>query len=311
MYYFPASGVEADPLVLLLAAFVISLLTAPAGVSGAFLLLPFQVSVLGFTSPAVSPTNLIYNVVATPGGIYRYLRERRIVWPLAWTVIIGTLPGVFVGAVLRVRYLADPRAFKVFVGCVLLYLGARLLLEALGRPRGRGRHPPPGAGSDAGRLPVASVVRTTRISPRRIEYEFAGGRFSFDTVPVLLLSLVVGVIGGIYSIGGGSIIAPFLVLIFGLPVYTVAGAALIATFLTSAAGVLFFQILAATDLGAQSMVAPDWLLGAILGIGGLAGSYAGASAQRYLPDLWIRIVLGTLVILLAANYLSELLQTAG
>ena len=309
--YFPVSGVEANPLVLLLAAFVISLLTAPAGVSGAFLLLPFQVSVLGFTSPAVSPTNLIYNVVATPGGIYRYLRERRIVWPLAWTVIIGTLPGVFVGAVLRVRYLADPRAFKVFVGCVLLYLGARLLLEALGRPRGRGRHPPPGAGSDAGRLPVASVVRTTRISPRKIEYEFAGGRFSFDTVPVLLLSLVVGVIGGIYSIGGGSIIAPFLVLIFGLPVYTVAGAALIATFLTSAAGVLFFQILAATDLGAQSMVAPDWLLGAILGIGGLAGSYAGASAQRYLPDLWIRIVLGTLVILLAANYLSELLQTAG
>ena len=32
------------------------------GVSGAFLLLPFQVSVLGFTSPAVSPTNLIFNI---------------------------------------------------------------------------------------------------------------------------------------------------------------------------------------------------------------------------------------------------------
>ena len=69
--YFPISGVEANPLVLLLAAFVISLLTSPAGVSGAFLLLPFQVSVLSFTSPAVSPTNLIYNVVSTPGGLLR------------------------------------------------------------------------------------------------------------------------------------------------------------------------------------------------------------------------------------------------
>lgn len=66
--YFPVSGVEVNPLFPLLAAFFISLLTTPAGVSGAFLLLPFQVSVLGFTSPAVSPTNLIYNVVATPGG---------------------------------------------------------------------------------------------------------------------------------------------------------------------------------------------------------------------------------------------------
>jgi uncharacterized protein len=43
---------------------------------------------------------------------------------------------------------------------------------------------------------------------------------------------VVGVIGGIYSIGGGSIIAPFLVTVFGLPVYTVAGATLIGTFVT-------------------------------------------------------------------------------
>jgi hypothetical protein len=305
--YFPVSGIEVNPLVLLLAAFVISLLTAPAGVSGAFLLLPFQVSVLGFTSPAVSPTNLIYNVVATPGGIYRYMRERRIVWPLAWTVVLGTLPGVFVGAVLRVRYLADPRAFKVFVGCVLLYLGARLLLEALGRLRGRVRQPPLQANPDEGRLPVVGVVQTTRISPRTIEYEFAGGRFSFDTIPVLLLSLVVGVVGGIYSIGGGSIIAPFFVLIFGLPVYTVAGAALIATFLTSVAGVVFFQLLAATDLGAQSTVAPDWLLGTILGIGGLAGSYVGARAQRHLPDLWIRIVLGSLVILLASSYIGEIL----
>ena len=305
--YFPVSGVEANPLILLLAAFVISLLTAPAGVSGAFLLLPFQVSVLGFTSPAVSPTNLIYNVVATPGGIYRYVREGRIVWPLAWTVVLGTLPGVFIGAVLRVRYLADPRTFKVFVGCVLLYLGARLLLEALGRLRDRVRQPSPQAGSGQGRLPVVGVVRTTRISPRTIEYEFVGRCFSFDTIPVLLLSLVVGVIGGIYSIGGGSIIAPFFVLIFGLPVYTVAGAALIATFLTSVAGVVFFQLLSATDLGAQSTVAPDWLLGTILGIGGLAGSYVGARAQRHLPDLWIRIVLGSLVILLASSYLGELL----
>ena len=80
---FPASGVEANPLILLLVTFLVSALSAPAGVSGAFLLLPFQVSVLGFTSPAVSPTNLIYNVIATPGGVYRFVREQRVVWPLA------------------------------------------------------------------------------------------------------------------------------------------------------------------------------------------------------------------------------------
>ena len=51
----------------LVAAFAISLMATPAGISGAVLLLPFQVSVLGTPSPAVTPTNLLYNVVATPG----------------------------------------------------------------------------------------------------------------------------------------------------------------------------------------------------------------------------------------------------
>ena len=304
--YFPVSGVEANPLLLLLAAFCISLLTTPAGVSGAFLLLPFQVSVLGFTSPAVSPTNLIYNVVATPGGIYRYIREGRVVWPLAWTVVIGTLPGVFIGALLRVTFFSDPRAFKVFVGFVLLYLGGRLLYEALRRLRVATSHPAAEAGSGEGILQAEGVVRTTSVSARGVEYEYAGRSFSFGTVPVLLLSFVVGIIGGIYSIGGGSIIAPFFVLIFGLPVYTVAGAALISTFLTSVAGVVFFQVLDAAGVGGSAAVAPDWLLGVVFGVGGLAGTYAGARVQKFLPELWIRTVLGTLVVLLALSYIGQL-----
>jgi uncharacterized membrane protein YfcA len=130
---FPTSGVEVNPLIPLLVAFLVSALTAPAGVSGAFLLLPFQVSVLGFTSPAVSSTNLIYNIVATPGGVYRYVREGRVVWPLAWLVVLGTLPGVFIGAVLRVTLLSNANTFKIFVGLVLLYFGIRLLTETIGK----------------------------------------------------------------------------------------------------------------------------------------------------------------------------------
>ena len=292
MVQFPVSGVEVNPLVPLLVAFVVSALTAPAGVSGAFLLLPFQVSVLGFTSPAVSPTNLIFNVLATPGGVYRYVREGRVAWPLAWVVILGTLPGVFVGALLRVTLLSDPARFEAFVGFVLLYLGVRLLYETYAV----GREQSPERGG-------AGTVNITGVSVRRVGYEFRDKAYSFSVPAVFALSLVVGVVGGIYSIGGGSIIAPFLVTIFALPVYTVAGATLIGTFVTSVAGVAFFELLARTGVGPESAaIAPDWLLGTTLGIGGLAGTYAGAWLQRYLPDFWIRAVLGTLVTLLALRY---------
>jgi len=316
--HFPVSGVDVFPLIPPLVAFVIASLVTSAGVSGAFLLLPFQMSVLGFVSPAVSPTNLIYNIVAIPGGLYRYIREGRMAWPLTWVVILGTLPGVFAGAVIRVRYLPDPRGAKFFVGLVLLGLGARLLWEASMRSsKGRERQRAlaqkfearlaehRSAGRRGAGLPPEAVVKTRRVSFKRIEYEFWGEVFSFSTAVIFVLALAVGLIGGIYGIGGGAIIAPFVVTVLCLPVYTVAGAALLGTFITSIAGVGFFELLAVTPLGAGAPVRPDWALGALFGVGGLAGTYCGARLQKYLPERWIRLGLGLLITGLALSYIGQ------
>jgi uncharacterized membrane protein YfcA len=92
----------------LAAAFAVAVLATPAGVSGAVLLLPFQVSILGTPSPAVTPTNLLYNVVATPGALYRYRRQGQTRGRLTLTLIAGTLPGVIAGSVIRVELLPSP-----------------------------------------------------------------------------------------------------------------------------------------------------------------------------------------------------------
>ena len=112
----------------LVAAFAVAVLATPAGVSGAVLLLPFQVSVLGTPSPAVTPTNLLYNVVATPGALYRYWRQHQTGGRLALVLIAGTLPGVIAGAIIRVELLPGPRVFNVVVAAVLLPLGLWLAL---------------------------------------------------------------------------------------------------------------------------------------------------------------------------------------
>ncbi|CCO08167.1 sulfite exporter TauE/SafE family protein [Desulforamulus hydrothermalis] len=318
--HFPVSGVDVLPFIPPLVAFLVSSLTASAGVSGAFLLLPFQVSVLHFTSPAVSPTNLIYNIVAIPGGLYRYIKEGRMAWPLTWAVVIGTLPGVFVGAWIRILYLPNPSAFKFFVGLVLLYLGYRLLSEVMGwnkkvQEQNRvmqkkfaeqvAKLKEQNASRMAAGLPAEAVVKTKSISWKKIEYEFWGETYSFSVIGILMLSLVVGLIGGIYGIGGGAIIAPFCVAVLGLPVYTVAGAALAGTFITSIAGVIYYHILAATNVAAGAAVAPDWLLGSLFGVGGLVGTYVGARIQKYLPDKIIKTILTFLVLFLAFNYIGQ------
>ena len=112
--------------------FVIAALATPAGISGAVLLLPFQVSVLGTPSPAVTPTNLLYNVVATPGALYRYGRQAQTGGRLALVLIAGTLPGVVAGSIIRVELLPGPHVFDLVIAVVLLPLGAWL---AVTRPQ--------------------------------------------------------------------------------------------------------------------------------------------------------------------------------
>jgi uncharacterized membrane protein YfcA len=61
------------------------------------------------------------------------------------------------------------------------------------------------------------------------------------------LALVVGTVGGIYGIGGGSLLAPVL-LIAGFSAYEVAPATLASTFLTSIVGVAAYQVLQITTV---------------------------------------------------------------
>ncbi|MGD2127534.1 MAG: sulfite exporter TauE/SafE family protein [Desulfobacteraceae bacterium] len=311
--YFPVSGIEVSPIVPILVAFAVSFFTSMGGVSGAFVLLPFQVSVLGFTSPSVSPTNLVYNIVAIPSGVYRYVREGRMAWPLAWVTICGTLPGVFIGAVLRIKYLPDPRNFKFFVGCVLMYIGCRLLYDLTPRAsaakaktreleeRFKERSAQIRRQKQVGSA-VDAVVKTVKFSITNYTYEFYGETFSFNTIALFVLTFVVGIIGGTYGIGGGAIIAPFLIAIFGLPVYTIAGAALLGTFVTSIAGVIFYTLIAPMYAYTGLAIAPDWRLGILFGIGGFLGIYSGARLQKYFPAKLIKLFLGCVIVFLAIRY---------
>ena len=103
LIHFPVAEIETFVFISPVVAFFISFFSSMAGISGAFLLLPIQVSLLGFTSLAFSSTNLLYNVVGTPGFVLGYARGKRRVWPLAATIIIGTVPGVLAGYFLRVK----------------------------------------------------------------------------------------------------------------------------------------------------------------------------------------------------------------
>jgi uncharacterized protein len=255
-----------DPALLALAVgFVLALLTAPVGVSGAVFLLPVQVSLLDVPSPAVTPTNLLYNVVSGPGSLYRYGLSRQLVRPLTGALLVGTVPGVTIGAVVRVYAVSGESAFRLVAAGLLLPLGLWLCARGIGWER-----------------------RTSREEIPRLPHLAA-------------LGLVVGFAGGIYGIGGGSLIGPALV-VWGLPITVVAPAALTSTLVTSIIGLTAYLLL---GLSTTTAVEPVWTIGVCAGLGGLLGGYVGAWLQPMLPQRALTLLLGGLATAIGVAYVAQ------
>ncbi len=307
--FFPVAGIEVNPLIPPVVAFFISFIASMGGISGAFILLPFQMSVLGYTHPSVSATNQFFNIVAIPSGVYRYWKEGRLVWPLVWIVVIGTLPGVFIGAIIRVLYLPDAKNFKLFAAAVLLYIGAKMLLDMRKKTVNKEtqekslqdleKNAPQGVG-----YKVSEVINLT---VRTLHFRFYDMEYKVHLWGIFSLSFIVGIVGGIYGIGGGAIIAPFFITYFGLPIYIVAGATLLGTFVTSIGGVAFYQAIA--PFYPEFSVAPDILLGLLFGIGGALGMYLGARCQKFVSATLIKYILISCLLLTACKYVLDFLNT--
>lgn len=283
-HQFSASGVETWLWLPPLAAMVIAFFTSMVGVSGAFLLVPFQLSILGFASPAASATNLVFNLVAIPGGMYRYWRESRLFWPLALVVTLGGAPGTFAGTWLRTHWLAERSRFEYFVAAILIYLAWRLLADL--RRRGA-------------TAPAHEPVRLLTWDRQEIRFAQGEHEYSFAVPSMLGISFLVGVIGTAYGIGGGSFMVPLCLAFYGLPVHAIAGATLSATFLTSGIALAAYVWL---PVPAGVAARPDWWLGLAFGVGGLVGTYLGARCQRRVPQRLLKGFLALLLSGLALRY---------
>lgn len=254
------------------AGFVVALLCTPVGVSGAVLLLPAQTNLLGLAGPAVSSTNLLFNVVSTPGGLTRLgrtaaPRRREVV-----AVLVVAVPAAVGGALLRVTVLADADVFRVLVAAALLPIAATLVWRCWHPARTRAARSRPGSAGDPALGRLAGLAALTSL------------------------------IGAAVGFGGGSLLAPALVVATARGPRQVAWLALLATLATSVTGLAAYTVLEAIDVGARPAAA-DWLIGTITGLGGLAGSLLGAGLQPRLDERLLTCVLAVLVTAVAVVHL--------
>ena len=111
-------------------------------------------------------------------------------------------------------------------------------------------------------------------------------------VSYLLLGLLTGILGGLFGIGGATLVVPALVLLFGFTQHDAQGTIL-------AAMVPPIGLLAAWRYwqGGHVKIGPA----ALIALGFFLGGYLGAVVVQHVPDIVLKRVFGIYLLVIAAR----------
>lgn len=236
---------------------VIGILLGLLGGGGSILAVPALVYGAGVPLAAAIPTSLLIVGASSATALLPRLRQAEIQWRLAGVFGAAGVPAALAGAV--VNRLLDPGV--VLVGFALLMVAAGLrMLRDQGTPGG--------------------------------DCALPGGGINWRAcLPKAIGSgLVVGLLTGLFGVGGGFLIIPALVLLLGLPMPAAVGTSLLIIVINSAAGFAAHASDATLDYG----------IAAAFTIAAVAGSLAASKIAARLPAEKLRRAFAYLVFAVAA-----------
>jgi uncharacterized protein len=218
----------------ILMSFAVGVLIGLTSMGGAALMAPFLILVMGVKPVTAVGTDLVYGAVTKIVGAWVHLKQGTVDLPVVRKLAVGSVPGGLAGALVvillpRYTHAAEQyvqRAIGGLLVIVALALLARMLLP----------------------LPAGPA------SPRY--YEFLHGRGT------TIWGAFVGLCVGATSVGSGSLLAPFLMLLYPSKTAKVVGTDVFhAAILVSVTGLAH-----ATSGGVEWSMIPYLLAGSIPGV---------------------------------------------
>ncbi|SEP94748.1 hypothetical protein SAMN05216232_1415 [Virgibacillus subterraneus] len=239
-------------LIAVISAFIGSLI----GLGGGIILIPSLLimyqnfdSFAWATPQMIVGISLIAMVFTAFSSTISYYKERRVDYRLGLLLLTGSIPGGIFGSWLN--QFVDSDKFTLYFGLLMITLSLSFLIK---------RKQPKSKSGDT--------------------YQY-----NVSIWPAFIISLGVGILSGMFGIGGGSIMVPVMILLFGLPVH-------IAT-ATSMFMILFISIISASTHIALGHVAWEYVFFFIPGawIGGTIGAKINQKINGNILEWFIRIIL--------------------
>lgn len=263
------------------------------GVGGGFLMTPLLILV--GIPPAVAVSTVPTHMAASSfSGTLSYWRKRLVDQSLAFTLLggslLGTGAGVWFFSLLRRVGQLD---LFISVAYIILLTGVGTMLSVES---------------------FRAIIRAWRGTPpvlRRpgthawfhglpLKMRFRQSRIYVSTIPVVVIGFTIGFFGAILGVGGGFLLVPSLIYLLRVPTTVSVATSMFITLMT---------MLLATVLQAMENHTVDALLGLMLMMGGVVGAQFGTRAGQAIRAEQLRLLLGFLVLAVAARVAVDLVHT--
>lgn len=309
---FPLAGVRVPIWHLVWMGFWTGYTMAVVGEAAGIFALPYQMSILQFSNIFVTPTTQLITFLNPLGALLGFHRTRQTNWDFALWVCAGGAVGALFGPFIRLTWLADAKPFTVAVGLALAITGIHLCVVAL-RSFGAGddieRKFADAARSEreAGRspsgLPQDLRIETVSKGNGLLTIAYWGESWTMRTQVLFMVGLGVGVISSALGVGGGFLLVPIFAAFYRLPIYVLVAASIPYVMLLSAVSIFTYSVFVPLFTGVW--VPPEWAWGLFAASGGIFGAWCAAKTQRYIPQPFLKLMLGGITGAAGALYVAS------
>ena len=260
----PATAVDDSPAStakIVAAGLAAGFLSGLFGVGGGILIVPALVLLVGMAQKLAHGTSLAAVLPIAVSGLIGFALEDSVDWPVAAALTVGAMAGAVLGT--HALQVLSPRAVGRIFAIVMFASALRLVV---GESEGGGR----------GDVEVVALIA------------------------LALIGLLSGTLAGLLGVGGGVIMVPAMIILFGIPAAVAKGTSLAVIIPTS---------VVATKRNLRNGNA-DLRVAAVVGIAGIVSAFAASKISVGLDERVSNVLFAGLLTFVAARMLIRTFRDA-
>jgi uncharacterized protein len=267
---------------------------AVVGEAAGIFALPYSMSILQFVNPSVTPSTQLLTFLNPFGALLGFRRSGQWNLKFAAAVCLGGALGGLIGPFLRAGLLAAADVFHFAVGVALAIAGIHLCYAAF--------H------SAARRKPQADPYKNkvsigAQVQGMRIRVSFGEESWDLNMLALFGVGAGVGMFASALGVGGGFLLVPIFASLYALPMYVLVAATIPYVIVLSAVGLFTYNVV--LPAFGSAPIAPEWAWGFFAAAGGIFGSWAASKTQMYVPEHFLKLMLGGVTGIVGTLYVVD------